>query len=136
MTKVDLTNPIFYDEDKAREHFETLGWPKGPFCPHCGETKKVYRLRGKSHRPGLFDCNSCNQAFTITVGSVMESSHLPLTRWALGFHLMVSSKKGVTARRLHRQLGISYRAAWFMEHRIRRAMTPAKDKGGKLGGEG
>lgn len=134
MSKVDLTNAIFHDEDKAREHFEALGWPDGPFCPHCGETEKVYRLDGKSHRPGLHHCNSCDQAFTITVGSVMESSHLPLTKWALGFHLMASGKKGVSAKQLQRQLGIGYRAAWFMAHRIRTAMTPAK--GGRLGGEG
>ena len=131
---VDLTNLIFHDEDKAREHFEKLGWPDGPFCPHCGEAEKVYRLNGKTTRPGLHHCNSCEQAFTITVGSVMESSHLPLTKWALGFHLMASSKKGVSAKQLQRQLGIGYRAAWFMAHRIRTAMTPSK--GGKLGGSG
>lgn len=133
MTDINLTDPIFHDEDKAREHFEKLGWPDGPFCPHCGETEKVYRLQGKSHRPGLHHCNGCDGAFTITTGGVMESSHLPLTKWALGFHLMASSKKGVSAKQLQRQLGIGYRAAWFMAHRIRTAMTP---KGGKLGGEG
>lgn len=135
MSDINLTNPIFHDEDKAREHFEKLGWPDGPFCPHCGETEKVYPLNGKTTRPGLHHCNSCEQAFTITVGSVMESSHLPLTKWALGFHLMASSKKGVSAKQLQRQLGIGYRAAWFMAHRIRTAMTPAKG-GSKLGGEG
>ncbi len=134
MSKVDLTNAIFHDEDKAREHFEALGWPDGPFCPHCGETEKVYRLDGKSHRPGLHHCNSCSGAFTIMTGGIMESSHLPLTKWALGFHLMASGKKGVSAKQLQRQLGIGYRAAWFMAHRIRTAMTPAK--GGKLGGSG
>jgi hypothetical protein len=96
VSDINLTNPIFHDEDKAREHFEKLGWPDGPFCPHCGETEKVYPLNGKTTRPGLHHCNSCDQAFTITVGSVMESSHLPLTKWALGFHLMASSKKGVS----------------------------------------
>jgi transposase-like protein len=135
VSDINLTDPIFHDEDKAREHFEKLGWPDGPFCPHCGETEKVYRLNGKSHRPGLHHCNSCEQAFTITVGSVMESSHLPLTKWALGFHLMASGKKGVSAKQLQRQLGIGYRAAWFMAMRIRTAMTPAKG-GGRLGGKG
>jgi transposase-like protein len=136
MIDINLTDPIFHDEDKAREHFETLGWPDGPFCPHCGETEKVYRLQGKSHRPGLHYCNGCDGAFTITTGGVMESSHLPLTKWALGFHLMASSKKGVSAKQLQRQLGIGYRAAWFMAHRIRTAMTPAKGGKGPLGGEG
>lgn len=134
MSKIDLTNKIFHDEDKAREHFEALSWPDGPFCPHCGETERVYRLSGKSHRPGLLHCNSCDQAFTVTVGSVMERSHIPLSKWALGFHLMASSKKGVSAKQLQRQLGLGYRAAWFMAHRIRTAMTPAK--GGRLGGSG
>ena len=113
-TDVNLTNAIFHDEDAAREHFEKLGWPNGPICPHCGETQKVYRLSGKSHRPGLVHCNACDQAFTIMVGSVMESSHIPLTKWALGFHLMAASKKGVSAKQLQRTLGIGYRAAWFM----------------------
>lgn len=134
MSEVNLTNAIFHDEDSAREHFEKLGWPDGPFCPHCGETEKVYRLHGKSHRPGLVHCNSCDQAFTITVGSVMERSHIPLTKWALGFHLMAASKKGVSAKQLERTLGIGYRAAWFMAHRIRLAMTPAD--AGPMGGEG
>jgi transposase-like protein len=133
VSEINLTNPIFHDADKAREHFEKLGWPDGPFCPHCGETEKVYRLQGKSHRPGLHHCNSCEGAFTITTGGVMESSHIPLTKWALGFHLMAASKKGVSAKQLQRTLGLGYRAAWFMAHRIRTAMTP---KGGKLGGSG
>lgn len=135
MSDINLTNPIFHNEEKAREHFENLGWPDGPFCPHCGETEKVYRLNGKSHRSGMHYCNSCNQAFTIMVGSVMESSHIPLTKWALGFHLMASGKKGVSAKQLQRQLGLGYRAAWFMAHRIRTAMTPAAGHD-PLGGEG
>ena len=135
MSEVNLTSPIFHDEDKARDHFEKLGWPDGAFCLHCGETEKVYRLSGKSHRPGLHHCNSCDQAFTITVGSVMESSHLPLTKWALGFHLMASGKKGVSAKQLQRQLGIGYRAAWFMAHRIRKAMS-LDPKSGPIGGHG
>jgi transposase-like protein len=120
----DLTNPIFHDEDAARAHFEAIRWPDGkPTCPHCGAVDQATRLEGKSHRPGLFVCRSCREHFTVTVGSVMESSHVPLHKWALGFHLMASSKKGVSAHQLMRNLGLgSYRTAWFMAHRIREAM--------------
>ena len=131
---MNLTDQIFSDETKARKHFEAIRWPTGPFCPHCGETERVYRLSGKSHRPGLIYCNSCHGAFTVTTGSVMELSHLPLTKWALGFHLMAASKKGISAHQLHRMLGVTYKTAWFMAHRIREAMRPLN--GGQLGGEG
>ena len=131
---MNLTLPIFTDEAKAREHFKALHWPNGPFCPHCGETERVYRLNGESHRPGLIHCNSCHGAFTVMTGTVMELSHLPFTKWALGFYLMSSSKKGISAHQLHRTLGITYKAAWFMAHRIREAMRPTDD--GQLGGEG
>jgi transposase-like protein len=121
---MNLNDPIFTDEAKAREYFEGLRWPNGPVCPHCAETVRVYRLEGKSHRPGLFHCNACSGAFTVTTGGVMESSHIPLTKWALGFRLMAASKKGISAHQLHRMLGITYKSAWFMAHRIREAMDP------------
>jgi transposase-like protein len=132
---MNMTDPIFSDETKAREYFEAIRWPNGPFCPHCGETQKVYRLNGQSHRPGLVHCNGCNEAFTVTVGSVMERSHVPLTKWALAFRLMTSSKKGISAHQLHRTIDVTYKTAWFMAHRIREAMD---DKGasGPLGGDG
>lgn len=122
---VDLTNPIFNDEDKAREHLEAQRWPNGPFCPHCGEAERVHRLEGKSHRPGLIQCNSCLQTFTVTVGSVMERSHIPLRKWVLAFYLLNSSKKGMSAHQLHRMLGITYKSAWFLAHRVREAMRDA-----------
>src|SRR5229473_344568 len=131
---MNLTDPIFIDETKAREHFEAIRWPDGPYCPHCGETERVYRLQGKSHRPGLLYCNSCNGSFTVTTGSVMESSHVPLNKWALAFRLLCSSKKGVSAHQLHRTLGVSYKTAWFMAHRIREAMRP--DEFTPMGGKG
>ena len=136
MTSAALTNPIFTNEDKAREHLESIRWPNGPYCPHCGEAEgsNLKRLEGKSHRPGLFQCNSCRQHFTVTVGSVFERSKIPLTKWMLGFHLMASSKRGISAHQLHRQLGITYKTAWFMAHRIREAMTDPKR--GPLGGGG
>lgn len=131
---MNLNDPIFTDEAKARAYFEDLRWPNGPVCPHCGEKEKVYRLWGKSHRPGLIHCNACSGAFTVTTGGVMESSHIPLTKWALGFRLMASSKKGISAHQLHRTLGISYKSAWFMAHRIREAM--GLDVPEPMGGEG
>jgi transposase-like protein len=132
---MNLTDPIFTDEAKAREHFEALRWPNGPYCPHCGETERVYRLHGKSHRPGLIHCNSCDHSFTVTTGSVMESSHVPLNKWALAFWLMCSSKKGISAHQLHRTLNVTYKTAWFMAHRVREAMRPLDpDAGGQLGG--
>jgi transposase-like protein len=131
---VNLTDPIFTDENKAREHLEAIRWPNGPYCPHCGEAQKVYRLHGKSHRPGLFHCNGCNEAFTVTVGTVMERSHVPLNKWVLAYRLMASSKKGMSAHQLHRTLGVTYKTAWFMAHRIRESMRELAP--GPLGGEG
>jgi len=130
----DLSAPIFNDEAAARAHLEAIRWPNGPFCPHCGEAENVKRLAGESHRPGLHQCNSCRQHFTVTVGTVMERSHIPLHKWVLGFHLMAASKKGVSAHQLHRMLGVTYKSAWFMAHRIREAMTDPTPS--PLGGEG
>jgi transposase-like protein len=132
---MNLTDPIFTDETKAREHFEATRWPDGPYCPHCGETERVYRLEGKSHRAGLLYCNGCNGSFTVTTGTVMESSHVPLNKWALAFRLMCSSKKGVSAHQLHRTLSVTYKTAWFMAHRVREAMRPLDAAAsGQLGG--
>jgi transposase-like protein len=130
---MNLTDPIFTDETKAREHFEAIRWPDGPYCPHCGETERLSRLNGKSHRTGLIQCNACNEAFTVTVGTVMERSHVPLNKWALAFRLMASSKKGISAHQLHRTLAVTYKTAWFMAHRVREAMRPLSDDG-PLGG--
>jgi transposase-like protein len=120
----NLTLPIFTDAEKAREHMEAIYWPEGPVCPHCGVVNEATLVKGKSHRPGLYQCNACRKPFSVTVGTVMEKSHIPLNKWVLGFHLMASSKKGISAHQLHRTLGITYKAAWFMAHRIRAAMDP------------
>lgn len=128
----DLTNPIYHDAEKAREHLESLHWPVGPICPKCGEHENVTRLRGKSTRPGVVMCNSCRKPFTVTVGTIFERSKIGLHKWLLGFRLMAGSKKGISAHQLHRSLGITYKSAWFMAHRIREAMNlPAE---GPLGG--
>lgn len=128
----DLTNPIYSDANKAREHLESLHWPNGPVCPRCGETTRVKRLEGKSTRPGVVMCNPCRKPFTVTVGTVFEDSKIPLNKWLLGFRLMAGSKKGISAHQLHRSLGITYKSAWFMAHRIREAMNIEPE--GPLGG--
>ncbi len=131
---IDLTDPVFTDENKAREHLEGIRWPDGPVCPHCGSVDKVYRLNGKSHRPGLIHCNNCDGSFTVTTGSVMESSHVPLNKWVLAYRLMASSKKGISAHQMHRTISVTYKTAWFMCHRIRESMRDAAPT--PMGGEG
>ncbi len=130
----DISNPIFHDETKAREYLESVRWPDGPFCPHCGEAENVRKLAGKSHRPGLHACNSCRGHFTVTVGTVYERSKVPLHKWLMATHLLCASKKGMSAHQLHRMLGVTYKTAWFMAHRIREAMRD--DSPPALGGPG
>lgn len=140
----NLTSPRFTDADAAREHLEALHWPNGPFCPKCGsvDAKRLPDQRGKpskrhpegSVRKGLVQCNGCRQQFTVTVGTVFEDSKVPLNKWLLANHLMVSSKKGISAHQLHRMLGVTYKTAWFMAHRIREAMT--SDDNTPMGGGG
>ncbi len=136
----NLTDPMFTDADKAREHLENLYWPNGPVCRHCGnaDASRITKLAGKSTRPGVRWCNECDKPFSVTVGTVMEDSKIPLNKWVLAFHLMAASKKGISAHQLHRMLGVTYKTAWFLAHRVREAMTeyePNKS-GGPLGGTG
>ena len=129
------TDPkIFSDEDAARAHLESIHWPNGPFCPHCGEPEKVTRLEGSAPRAGLVQCNSCRQQFTVTVGTVLERSKIPLHKWVHAMDLLCSSKKGISTHQLHRMLGVSYKSAWFMSHRLREAMRDPSPEG--LGGSG
>jgi transposase-like protein len=132
----DLQNQIFNDEDKAREALELARWPNGPVCPHCGNVDQatIAKATGKSPRPGLFYCSACNGQFTVTVGTVFEKSKISLAKWWLAMHLLGSSKKGISSHQLHRMLGVTYKTAWFMTHRIREAMRT----GGlaPMGGEG
>lgn len=132
---IDLSNPIFHNEDAARAYFEALHWPNGPVCPHCGVINQATALKGDAHRQGLYKCNACNEQFSVTVNTVMESSHIPLHKWALAFRLMAGSKKGVSAHQLMRELGLgSYRSAWFLAHRVREAMADRDPE--PLGGKG
>lgn len=121
----DLTNPAFTDETKAREFLEASRWPDGPVCPFCGQLETVNKLGGKSMGPGWYYCSDCRDKFTVRVGTLYERSHIPLHKWLFATHLVVSSKKGMSALQLSRMLGLSYKSAWFMCHRIREAMKPA-----------
>lgn len=134
--KFDITNPIYNDPDQARIHLETQLWPDGPVCPHCS-SQEATALTGKAHRKGLYQCNACRGQFSVTVGTVFERSKIGLHKWVLASHLMAASKKGMSAKQIERMLGISYKSAWFVMHRIRAAMSPADVKDtGPLGGEG
>ncbi len=110
-------------EEEAIKFIENIRWKSGnPICPHCGHTDKVYALKGKSCRLGLYKCGSCRKQFTVKVGTVMQGTHLTMKQWLITFHLMSSSKKGISALQLKRELGIQYKSAWFLAHRIRAAM--------------
>lgn len=132
---VDLTNPIFTDADAARAHFEAIRWPQGAYCPYCGQTDTVKALGGKSMGPGWYHCKECRRKFTAAVGTIYERSHIPMTKWLLATHLMCASKKGMSAHQLHRMIGLPYKTAWFMAHRIREGMRELNPTG-PLGGEG
>lgn len=130
--------PIFLSEEAARAHLERLLWPDGPVCPHCGSVDNATALKTKteSTRPGVYKCRDCEAPFTVTVGTVYESSHIPLAKWVYATHLMNASKKGISALQLQRMLGLgSYRTAWFMAMRIREGMRDAGTLP-PLGGEG
>lgn len=110
-------------EDEARETFERIRWPNGPVCPHC-DSVEATKLEGKAHRAGLYKCRGCEGQFTATVNTIMEDSHLSIRTWLMAFAILCSSKKGVSALQLQRQLELgSYRTAWHLCHRIRHAMA-------------
>jgi transposase-like protein len=129
-----LNQPHFQDSEKAREYLESVRWPNGPICAHCGVVGGHYQLEGKAHRPGLWKCKDCREQFTVTVGTVFERSKIALNVWLQAVYLLCSSKKGMSSHQLHRTLGVTYKTAWFMTHRIREAMTTYQ--GGLLGGGG
>jgi len=130
---VNITNPIFHDEAKAIAHIEATRWPNGVTCPHCG-SDAVRKMGGKT-QAGMFLCNDCRDKFTCRTGTVMERSHVPLHKWLLATHIMAASKKGMSAKQMERMLGVTYKTAWFLCHRIREAMDGANPTG-PLGGPG
>jgi transposase-like protein len=128
METLNLYAPQFSDEDKAREYLEKIRWVNGVECPHCGAIDGHYPLIAQSKskspvRKGVWKCKQCRKQFSVTVGTIFERSHIPLNRWLSAIYLLCSSKKGMSAHQLHRTLGITYKSAWFMAHRIRYTMT-------------
>jgi transposase-like protein len=122
-----LSQPPYNNEEAARQWLEALRWPDGPVCPHCGTKGHAYEApqKGKrKDRPGRYRCGNptCRKDFSVTIGTLFERSHIPLHKWLTAFHLLGSSKKGMSAHQLHRTLELSYKSAWFMAHRIREAM--------------
>ena len=131
----NLSNPIYSNNDAARKHLEGIRWANGAFCPRCGLVDSIHRLAGDAGEKGLWHCRACRRKFSVTVGTVFERSHIPLCKWLFAADLMASSKKGVSAHQLHRTLGITYKSAWFMAHRLREAMKEQAWPG-PLGGSG
>ncbi len=124
----------FHDEEAAYAYLEARVWLQGPVCPHCGGVERIGKLKGKSTRVGVYKCYQCRKPFRVTVGTVFESSHIPLRLWLQAVHLMAASKKGISSNQLHRVLGVTLKTAWFMSHRIREAMRVIGME--PLGGEG
>lgn len=135
---MDLTDLRFQDPDKARKWLEAQRWPHGPFCPHCGNADpvRIVKLEGKAHRSGLYQCKECREQFTVTVGTVMECSKIPLNKWVAAMFLLAAGKKGTSAHQVHRTLGITYQTAWFLCHRIREAMMDDPNPSTPMGGKG
>ena len=129
-----LSQPHFHDEAAAYARLEAIVWPEGPHCPRCGALDRLTNVKGG--RMGLRRCGHCKREFTVKVGTVFESSHIQLHLWFQAAHLMSASKKGISAHQLHRILGVTYKTAWFMEHRLREAMRLLLDDQGALGGGG
>lgn len=131
-----LSEPHFHNEEAAFERLEAIVWPEGPVCPKCGncEQTRITRVTGATARTGLRRCLECKKQFTVKVGTVFESSHVPLHKWWQAAHLLASSKKGISAHQLHRTLQVQYKTAWFMFHRLREAMRSTDFS--PMGGEG
>jgi transposase-like protein len=129
----DLSNPIFHDEEKAREWLEARVWTNGRICPHCGVVDQSTLMKGKSHRAGLYQCNACREPFTVTVGTLYERSKVPLHTWLAVTHLMMASKKGMSALQISRMIGKPYKTVWFLCHRVRESLKETPK--GTLGGQ-
>jgi transposase-like protein len=129
-----LSVPHFHSEEAAFAYVEARVWPEGPVCPHCGGFDRIGKMGGKSTRVGLYKCYQCRKPFTVRIGTIFESSHVPLNIWLQAMYLIAGSKKGISSNQLHRTLGVTLKTAWFMSHRIREAMRD--DNMDMFGGEG
>lgn len=134
--KSELNIAHFTDEAAAFAFVEAHLWPDGPVCPHCGTLGEATRSKGKTTRAGLWNCRACRKPFTVRMGTVFESSHVPMHIWLQVIYLICSSKKGISTRQVQRTIGGSMKTAWFLTHRVRAMMAPHSDVFGPLGGEG
>lgn len=132
-----LSSPHFHNEDAAFAYVEARVWPEGPTCPHCGGVERISKMQGKSTRQGLYKCYQCRKPFTVRMGTIFESSKVPLHIWLQAMYLVAGSKKGISSHQLARTLGLTVKTAWFLSHRIREAMregdlTPFGEGGGAV----
>lgn len=117
-----LSAKHFHNEEAAYAFVEARLWPNGPVCPHCGGVERISKMGGKSTRIGAYKCYQCRKPFTVKIGTIFESSHIPMRHWLQAIFLMASSKKGISSNQLHRTLGCTFKTAWFLSHRLREAM--------------
>ncbi|MGL9617400.1 IS1595 family transposase [Bradyrhizobium sp. U531] len=132
-----LSAKHFHNEEAAYAFVEARLWPNGPVCPHCGGVERISKMGGKSTRIGAYKCYQCRKPFTVKVGTIFESSHIPMRHWLQAIFLMASSKKGISSNQLHRTLGCTLKTAWFLSHRLREAMrstdtSPMGSNGGTV----
>lgn len=130
-----LSRPYFHDEEAAYAKLESIVWPNGPVCPHCGGTERIGKLKGDATRIGVHKCYACRKQFRVTVDTVFESSHVKLHQWLQAAYLLASSKKGISSNQMARALGCTVKTGWFVTHRLREAMA-VRDINGQMGGPG
>src|SRR5712671_4056511 len=131
----------YSDPEKARQLLEAWRWPNGAICPHCKNdgkqkpnSKLTPRTKSGGVRQGVYFCGACRKQFTATVGTIFEGSHIQISTWLMAIFIMCSSKKSISSHQIHRMLGVTYKTAWFLTHRIRYAMGPTFPLGKLLEG--
>ena len=122
-----LSKPYFHDEGAAYAKLESLVWPNGPVCPHCGSAERIRKLKGAATRIGVHKCYVCRKQFRVTVNTVFEAAHVKLHQWLQAVYLLAASKKGCSSNQMARALGVTLRTGWFVRHRLREAMAVRDD---------